>query len=79
MEHHTTEERLHGSSTWMRRFENYLPEMVYGSIDGIVTTFAVVAGSAGAELSISIILILGMANLFADRLSMSIEIGREHV
>lgn len=70
MEH--AEEQLHGASTWMRRFELYLPEMVYGSIDGIVTTFAVVAGSAGADLSISIVLILGMANLFADGISMSI-------
>jgi VIT1/CCC1 family predicted Fe2+/Mn2+ transporter len=70
MEH--AEEQLHGDSTWMRRFELYLPEMVYGSIDGIVTTFAVVAGSAGADLSISIVLILGMANLFADGISMSI-------
>jgi VIT1/CCC1 family predicted Fe2+/Mn2+ transporter len=56
----------------MRRFEKYLPEIVYGSMDGIVTTFAVVAGSAGADLSINIVLILGMSNLLADGLSMSI-------
>lgn len=49
----------------------YLPEFVYGSIDGIVTTFAVVAGSIGASLSSSIILILGFANLFADGFSMA--------
>ena len=71
-DHPTAEDTLHGSTTWMRRFEKYLPEIVYGSIDGIVTTFAVVAGSAGADLSISVVLILGMANLFADGLSMSI-------
>jgi vacuolar iron transporter family protein len=65
-------EKWHTRNHWIRRFENYLPEIVYGSIDGIVTTFAVVAGSAGADLSISVILILGMANLFADGLSMSI-------
>ncbi len=65
-------ERWHIRSKWMQRFETYLPEVVYGSIDGIVTTFAVVAGSAGADLGINIILILGMANLFADGLSMSI-------
>jgi len=41
-------------------------------MDGIVTTFAVVAGSAGADLTINIILILGMSNLIADGLSMSI-------
>src|SRR5688572_11789517 len=65
-------ENWHAASNWMRRFEKYLPEIVYGSMDGIVTTFAVVAGSAGADLSINIVLILGMANLFADGLSMSI-------
>lgn len=57
---------------WVKRFEQDLPEVVYGSIDGIVTTFAVVSGSAGAELGIQVILILGLANLIADGLSMSI-------
>lgn len=56
----------------MSKFELYLPELVYGSMDGIVTTFAVVAGSAGADLTINIILILGLSNLIADGLSMSI-------
>lgn len=55
-----------------RRFQDYLGEFVYGGIDGLVTTFAVVAGSAGAELSISVVLILGFANLIADGFSMSI-------
>ncbi len=50
----------------------YLPEFVYGSIDGIVTTFAVVAGSFGAALSPGIILILGFANLGADGFSMAV-------
>ena len=52
--------------------QRYLPEFVYGSIDGIVTTFAVVAGAVGATLSPAIILILGFANLFADGFSMAI-------
>lgn len=52
--------------------EKYLPEFVYGSIDGTVTTFAVVAGALGASLSSTIILILGFANLFADGFSMAI-------
>jgi VIT1/CCC1 family predicted Fe2+/Mn2+ transporter len=52
--------------------EKFLPEIVYGSMDGIVTTFAVVAGSAGAGLDASIVLILGTANLLADGLSMSV-------
>lgn len=51
--------------------KKYLPEFVYGGIDGIVTTFAVIAGAIGASLSPSIILILGFANLFADGFSMA--------
>ena len=48
----------------------YLAEVVYGANDGIVTTFAVVAGVAGAALNPSIVLVLGAANLFADGFSM---------
>ena len=51
--------------------ESYLGEFVYGAIDGAVTTFAVVAGAAGAGLSPAIVLILGFANLFADGFSMA--------
>ena len=50
----------------------YLPEFVYGGIDGSVTTFAVVSAVVGAMLSSSIVLILGFANLFADGFSMAI-------
>ncbi len=49
----------------------YLGDAVYGASDGIVTTFAIVAGVAGAHLSSSVILILGIANLIADGLSMA--------
>jgi len=66
------EDLIHTRTSWMRKFETYLPEIVYGSIDGIVTTFAVVAGASGADLSVNVIVILGLANLFADGLSMSI-------
>lgn len=48
----------------------YISEAVYGGLDGIVTTFAVVAGVSGASLSAGIVLIMGLANLFADGLSM---------
>lgn len=44
--------------------------MIYGANDGIVTTFAVVAGVAGAALEPAIVLILGVANLLADGFSM---------
>lgn len=50
----------------------WLPDFVYGGIDGSVTTFAVVAGVKGADLSVAIILILGFANLFADGFAMAV-------
>lgn len=50
----------------------YIKDFVYGANDGIVTTFAVVAGSLGANLSSNIILILGFSNLLADGLAMAI-------
>ncbi len=49
----------------------YLGEFVYGAIDGTITTFAVVAGAAGAALSPGIVIILGFANLLADGFSMA--------
>ncbi len=56
----------------------YLREIVYGGNDGIVTTFAVVAGFAGAEsgnptgLSVLTLFLFGFANLFADGVSMAV-------
>ncbi len=49
----------------------YIGDLVYGGLDGIVTTFAVVSGVAGANLGANIILIMGLANLFADGFSMA--------
>ncbi|MDA8015801.1 MAG: VIT1/CCC1 transporter family protein, partial [Thermoanaerobaculia bacterium] len=51
---------------------SYLGDFIYGAIDGTVTTFAVVAGVAGAKLSAGIILVLGLANLLADGFSMAV-------
>lgn len=51
---------------------SYLRDFVYGAIDGAVTTFAVVSGVAGAQLESKVIIILGVANLFADGFSMAV-------
>lgn len=50
----------------------HIKSAVYGGLDGIITTFAVVAGAAGASLGSGVVLILGFANLVADGLSMAI-------
>ena len=59
---------------------SYFTEIVYGGIDGIITTFAIVAGFSGAalsnetttQLSFLIVLLFGLANLFADGVSMGL-------
>jgi VIT1/CCC1 family predicted Fe2+/Mn2+ transporter len=50
---------------------NYVRDWIYGGIDGSVTTFAIVSGVVGAELSPVVILVLGFANLVADGFSMA--------
>lgn len=52
--------------------QSYLKDFIYGAIDGAVTTFAVVSGVAGAGLDSRVVIILGLANLFADGFSMAI-------
>jgi vacuolar iron transporter family protein len=58
--------RLAGS-----RGRGHLRDSVYGAIDGAVTTFAIVAGVVGADLSTAVILVLGLANVLADGFSMA--------
>lgn len=50
---------------------SYLPDAIYGAIDGTVTTFAILAGAVGAHLPARVIIILGVANLVADGFSMA--------
>ncbi|HMK78933.1 MAG TPA: VIT1/CCC1 transporter family protein [Xanthobacteraceae bacterium] len=50
---------------------NYLRDFIYGAIDGAVTTFAIVAGVAGARLPAVVVLLLGSANLVADGFAMA--------
>ena len=57
---------------FIKRFKDgeYIGDFVYGASDGIITTFAIVAGAVGAGLSVGVILILGLASLIADGFSM---------
>ena len=49
---------------------HYLRDLVYGALDGVITTLAVIAGVSGASLAASVAIILGAANLLADGVSM---------
>ncbi|MBX7072090.1 MAG: VIT1/CCC1 transporter family protein [Pirellulales bacterium] len=69
-------EELHTPSAIAERLSaatehSYLRDLVYGAVDGTVTTFAVVSGAAGANLAGTVAIILGAANLLADGFSMA--------
>lgn len=65
-------EYQYAEQVWHRLKEGtYIGDFVYGANDGIITTFAVVAGATGAALPPGIIVILGLANLVADGFSMA--------
>lgn len=76
-----TEEQIlaaeHTSEAIAQRLANvshfsYLGDFVLGAVDGTVTTFAVVAGVAGAGLSSGVAIVLGLANILADGFSMAV-------
>lgn len=60
------------------RLQEFLRQIIYGGNDGIVTTFAIVAGFAGAaadgvaQIGGLAVLVFGLANLFADGVSMGL-------
>ncbi len=74
----STPESPHQEHFTVSAFSTYLKEIVYGGTDGIVTTFAVVAGFVGSQSSNSVslpiitVLLFGFANLLADGVSMSL-------
>lgn len=49
----------------------YARDVVYGANDGIVTTFAIIAGAVGADLPFRVITIIGGASLVPDGFSMA--------
>ena len=55
-----------------KRRDSYLGDFMLGAIDGLITTFAIIAGVAGARFSQDVALVLGAANLVADGFSMAV-------
>lgn len=66
------EAKIHQQGKLLGVNKDYVSEFVYGGIDGAITTFAVVAGAAGANAEVKWVLIFGFANLIADGFSMSV-------
>jgi len=58
--------------SWHQSEGGLLQPVIFGGLDGILTSFAIVAGAAGGGLSVSAVLVLGFSNIFADALSMGV-------
>jgi vacuolar iron transporter family protein len=69
---HTIIGAYNSSMSLLLLLQKFTPQIIYGGIDGVVTTFAVIAGATGGLLPSSVVIILGLANLLADGVSMSI-------
>jgi len=76
MSHHENHEAEHTPEAIRKRLRErsggeHLKDSILGAIDGAVTTFAVVSSVAGAGLSSSLVIVLGLANMLADGFSMA--------
>lgn len=60
------------SSSPHRAGSDVIKSVVFGGLDGIITTFAIVAAVAGARLDMRVIILMGFSNLLADALSMGL-------
>ncbi len=54
------------------RCSDFVKSIVFGGLDGVITTFSIVAASAGASLNVQTALLLGVSNLIADGISMGV-------
>ncbi len=57
--------------SFLEILKRYLPDVIYGGNDGIVTSFAVISGVQGAKLSMQAMIIITVVNLLADGFSMA--------
>eukprot|EP00958_Prasinococcus_capsulatus_P018231 scaffold2119_cov355-Prasinococcus_capsulatus_cf.AAC.3 len=64
--------KVHGYEAHTPAAGKYIKSMVFGGLDGIITTFAIVAAVAGGDLERNVVLLMGFANLVADGISMGL-------
>ena len=51
---------------------DYVKSIVFGGLDGVITTFSTIASSFGGEQTVQVVITLGVANLIADAISMGV-------
>lgn len=62
----------HGDEKHSTGGGGFIRSIIFGSLDGIVTTFATIAGVAGANYGINVVVTLGFSALLADAISMGL-------
>lgn len=66
-------DKRHDGNTEMHQAEGgFLKPLIFGGLDGILTSFAIVAGAAGGNMPVPVVLVLGFSNIFADALAMGV-------
>lgn len=63
LKHHI--ETQHGG-----KYSMFIKNIIFGGIDGVITTFAIITASYAADINVKTILILGLSNVLADGFSM---------
>ena len=71
IEHGHTRAEIDARISRAGKSQSLLRDFVYGSVDGTITTFAIISGVAGAGLPQGVIVTLGIANVLADGFSMA--------
>ncbi|KAL3759380.1 hypothetical protein ACHAWU_000679 [Discostella pseudostelligera] len=70
---HDTRHIIEKGNTEMHQTEGgFLKPVIFGGLDGILTSFAIVAGAAGGSMPVPVVLVLGFSNIFADALAMGV-------
>lgn len=70
--HDTRHHRVDMNKEMHQTEGGFLKPLIFGGLDGILTSFAIVAGAAGGSMPIPVILVLGFSNIFADALAMGV-------
>lgn len=50
----------------------FIKPVIFGGLDGILTSFAIVAGAAGGSMPVPVVIVLGFSNILADALAMGV-------
>jgi len=64
--------RVDSAAEHHKKGGDYLKSIVYGGLDGIVTTFSIVCGVEGGSYPAALIIVLGFASLLANAISMGL-------